>query len=70
MDRDAEPGDHVLVTRATDGAGRTQPTRVAAPDEGGLELTEETYPWNRKGYGNNAFRSYAVSVTVERRTDG
>ncbi len=61
---DAGAGHHVLATRATDADGRTQPVRVAAPDEGGLELTGETYPWNEKGYGNNAYRSYAVSVTV------
>jgi len=28
-------------------------------------LTEETYPWNEKGYRNNAYRTYGVQVTVE-----
>ena len=62
---DATPGDHELLARATTAGGRTQPARVAAPDEGPLAITDETYPWNRKGYGNNAYRTYGVRVTVE-----
>lgn len=61
---DAEPGEHVLAARATDGGGRTQPARVGAPD-GDTGDPGETYSWNRKGYRNSAYRSYAVRVTVE-----
>ncbi|MFC5972171.1 sulfite oxidase [Halomarina salina] len=62
---DATPGDHDLLARAVTADGRGQPERVAAPDEGPLAITDETYPWNYKGYGNNAYRTYGVRVTVE-----
>ena len=62
---EADPGEHVLLARATTADGRTQPERVAGPGETPLEITPETFPWNAKGYGNNAYRSFGVHVTVE-----
>jgi DMSO/TMAO reductase YedYZ molybdopterin-dependent catalytic subunit len=44
---DAEPGDHVLSSRATDATGATQPLR---PE------------WNRGGFQNNAVHRVPVSV--------
>lgn len=29
----------------------------------------ETFPWNQRGYGNSAYRTYGVGVTVEGETD-
>jgi DMSO/TMAO reductase YedYZ molybdopterin-dependent catalytic subunit len=43
----AEPGDHVLSCRATDGAGNIQPTEQ---------------PWNYHGMGNNLVQEVAVTV--------
>jgi DMSO/TMAO reductase YedYZ molybdopterin-dependent catalytic subunit len=65
---DAEPGEYDLLARATTEGGRTQPERVAGPEETAPEITEETYPWNKKGYGNNAYRAFGVHVTVEEDT--
>jgi DMSO/TMAO reductase YedYZ molybdopterin-dependent catalytic subunit len=44
---EARPGDHVLMTRATDERGETQPA---------------TLPWNRQGYGYNAVVPHPVRV--------
>jgi sulfane dehydrogenase subunit SoxC len=44
---EAEPGDHVLSSRATDAAGNTQPLEP---------------PWNLKGYANNAVERIPVVV--------
>jgi DMSO/TMAO reductase YedYZ molybdopterin-dependent catalytic subunit len=44
---DAEPGEHVLSSRATDAAGNTQPLEP---------------PWNLKGYANNAVERIPVLV--------
>jgi hypothetical protein len=44
----AVPGDHILSSRARDGAGDEQP----------LEM-----PWNLGGYANNAVQTIRVSVT-------
>jgi hypothetical protein len=46
-DWDAEPGDYVLCSRATDGAGNAQPLSP---------------PWNLKGYANNAVERILVTV--------
>jgi DMSO/TMAO reductase YedYZ molybdopterin-dependent catalytic subunit len=43
---DAEPGEYVLQSRATDAAGNTQPV---------------TAEWNRLGYANNAIHSVRVT---------
>lgn len=46
----ATPGRHVLTTRATDGAGTSQP---------------ETQPWNRGGFGNNLVQRVPVYCVPE-----
>jgi sulfite oxidase len=43
------PGRHILVVRATDSAGVTQPETVSAT-------------WNVKGYGNNAWHRVAIDA--------
>jgi sulfane dehydrogenase subunit SoxC len=45
---DARPGDHVIVTRATDDQGNTQPARI---------------PWNAQGYGYNVPVPHPVKVS-------
>ena len=45
FDWDAPPGKHVISSRATDGAGNTQPLEP---------------PWNLKGYANNAVERIQV----------
>jgi sulfane dehydrogenase subunit SoxC len=45
---DAQPGEHVLCSRATDAAGNTQPLEP---------------PWNRSGYANNAVERIPVVVS-------
>src|SRR3954470_1878175 len=47
FDWDAQPGEHVLSSRATDAAGNTQPLET---------------PWNLKGYSNNAVEQIRVLV--------
>lgn len=64
FDWDATPGEHTLVSRATDAEGRTQPATVSGPEEGLRRIQDDKYPWNRKGYGNNAYMPVAVTVTV------
>jgi sulfane dehydrogenase subunit SoxC len=44
---EAEPGEHVVCSRATDAAGNSQPLEP---------------PWNLKGYANNAVERVAVVV--------
>jgi DMSO/TMAO reductase YedYZ molybdopterin-dependent catalytic subunit len=44
------PGQYVIMARATDSSGRTQP---ASAD------------WNALGYGNNGIREHAVTVHIE-----
>jgi sulfane dehydrogenase subunit SoxC len=45
---DARPGDHTILTRATDDKGNTQPS---------------TIPWNAQGYGYNVPVPHPVKVT-------
>ncbi len=45
---DARPGDHVILTRATDEQGNTQPASI---------------PWNAQGYGYNVPVPHPVKVT-------
>jgi DMSO/TMAO reductase YedYZ molybdopterin-dependent catalytic subunit len=45
---DARAGDHVIITRATDDQGNTQPSRI---------------PWNAQGYGYNVPVPHPVKVT-------
>jgi DMSO/TMAO reductase YedYZ molybdopterin-dependent catalytic subunit len=49
FDWDAEPGEHELCSRATDGAGNTQPLEP---------------PWNLKGFANNAVARIKVLVST------
>jgi Mo-co oxidoreductase dimerisation domain len=44
-----DPGDHVLIARATDRGGNTQPVQTR---------------WNALGYANNAARPTRVRVRV------
>ena len=45
---DAQPGEHVLCSRARDEAGNEQPVEP---------------PWNLGGYANNAVQTVRVTVT-------
>ena len=45
---DARPGDHVILTRAADDQGNTQPARI---------------PWNAQGYGYNVPVPHPVKVS-------
>jgi DMSO/TMAO reductase YedYZ molybdopterin-dependent catalytic subunit len=49
LDWDAQAGEHVLCSRATDAAGNRQPLEA---------------PWNLKGYANNAVERIPVVVAV------
>lgn len=60
-----EPGEHTLLSRATDERGRSQPATVSAPEDGHRGIEEDQYPWNQKGYGNNAYVPLGVSVTID-----
>jgi hypothetical protein len=62
---EAEPGEYTLVSRATDDQGRTQPREISDPDEGLRGVENDMYPWNKGGYGMNAYLPHAVEVTVE-----
>jgi len=66
---DLPPGDHRVVSRATDDSGRRQPARTSDPGAGRAALDGDAYPWNREGYGNNAYRDYGVAFTVAASTD-
>lgn len=59
-----QPGEYTLVSRATDEQGRRQPAQTAKPGSG-KEVSEDTYPWNREGYGNNAYLDYGVTFTIK-----
>lgn len=63
----ADSGDYTLVSRATDENGNTQPARISAPDADAANqasIMNDEYPWNQKGYGNNAYEPHGVEVTV------
>lgn len=61
---DATPGEHTLVSRATDANGRTQPATISSPDEGLRQIQHGKYPWNKGGNGCTAYMPDAVTVTV------
>ena len=64
---DAEQGDHTLVSRATDENGYSQPATVSAPDAeaaNNAAIMNDEFPWNQKGYANNAYMPHGVDVTV------
>jgi DMSO/TMAO reductase YedYZ molybdopterin-dependent catalytic subunit len=62
---DPSAGEHVLVSRATDERGYTQPATISAPDDQLRGVENDQYPWNQGGYGNNAYMPHAVSCTVQ-----
>jgi len=62
---DAEPGTHVLLSRATDDLGRRQPARISRPDAWRDALDDDEFPWNEGGYAANAYEPNAVEVEVE-----
>ncbi|MCU4740869.1 sulfite oxidase [Natronoglomus mannanivorans] len=61
---DANPGRHVLLSRATDERGRRQPTRISEPDAWRDALESDEFPWNVGGFAANAAEPNAVEVTV------
>lgn len=61
---DADPGEHTLLSRASDERGRTQPELIGSPDEGLDTLDSGRYPWNEGGYAANAYRPNGVTVEV------
>jgi DMSO/TMAO reductase YedYZ molybdopterin-dependent catalytic subunit len=63
---DATPGEHTLVSRATDAKGRVQPATISSPEEGLRKIKDGKYPWNRGGYGCTASMPEAVTVTVSK----
>ena len=56
---------HRLLSRATDEQGRTQPATISDPDEGLRGIDDGKFPWNQKGYANDAYGPLGVTVTVE-----
>lgn len=62
---DASPGEHVLVSRATDDQGRSQPATISAPEEQLRGIEDDKFPWNEGGYANTAYMPHAVNCTVE-----
>lgn len=63
-DWDADPGKHVLMSRATDDLGRRQPSRISEPDAWRDALENNEFPWNEGGYAANAYEPNAVEVEV------
>lgn len=63
---DPEPGDHLVVSRATDEEDRAQPAIVSDPGERLDRITDQKFPWNQGGYWNNAYKPHGVEVTVSR----
>ncbi|WP_049998060.1 sulfite oxidase [Halococcus sediminicola] len=59
-----DPGEYSLCSRTTDEAGRTQPATISDPEEGLRGIENDQYPWNEKGYGNNAYLPHAITVEV------
>lgn len=62
---DTERGEHTLLSRATDERGRKQPATISEPEAGLRGIKGNQYPWNQKGYGNNAYVPLGVSVTID-----
>jgi len=62
---DPQPGDHTLVSRATDERGYTQPATISDPEQQLRGIENDQYPWNQGGYGSNAYMAEAVECTVE-----
>ncbi len=67
---DADPGTHVLLSRATDEHGRRQPARISDPDAWRDALDDDAFPWNAGGYAANAYEPNGVEVEVKRPSNG
>ncbi|WP_435077747.1 sulfite oxidase [Halococcus sp. AFM35] len=63
-DWDADPGEHTLLSRASDERGHTQPERIGTPEEGFDALENDRYPWNEGGYAANAYRPNGLTVEI------
>ncbi|WP_207590912.1 molybdopterin-dependent oxidoreductase [Halomontanus rarus] len=63
-DWNADPGRHVLLSRATDERGRRQPTGISEPDAWRDALESDEFPWNVGGFAANAYEPNAVEVAV------
>jgi len=64
---DPDSGDYTVVSRATDENGYTQPATISEQDADAANqarIMNDEYPWNQKGYGNNAYMPHGVDVTV------
>lgn len=61
-----DAGEHTLLSRATDAEGRSQPATISTPDEESRGIENGKYPWNKGGYGNNAYVPHKVSCTVKK----
>lgn len=61
---DADTGTYEIVSRATDEHGRRQPATIATPEDEFDGTDDETYPWNRRGYGANAYMPLSTTVEV------
>ncbi|WP_137291643.1 sulfite oxidase [Natronorubrum halophilum] len=62
----AEPGEYVLLSRATDELGRRQPSRISGPDAWRDALDDDEFPWNEGGYAANAYEPNGVTVELRR----
>lgn len=63
-DWEADPGEHRLLSRASDERGRTQPETIGTPEESFDALENGRYPWNEGGYAANAYRPNGVTVEI------
>lgn len=60
-----ESGEHLLVSRAIDEQGRTQPRDIAEPAADLRAIHDDAYPWNQRGCENNAYLPHGVRVIVD-----
>jgi DMSO/TMAO reductase YedYZ molybdopterin-dependent catalytic subunit len=57
-----DPGEHELLSRATDERERRQPARISDPDAWRDALADDAFPWNEGGYAANAYLPNGVEV--------
>ena len=67
---DAEPGSHILYSRATDELGRRQPATISAPEAWDDALENDSFPWNEGGYAANPYEPNGVTVEVAATAEG
>ncbi len=63
-DWEADPGEHRLLSRASDEQAHTQSERIGTPEEGFDALDDDRYPWNEGGYAANAYRPNGVTIEI------